>query len=231
MTSDSMTRFALPLGLCVFATLLGTGPAVGAQPPKLSLDVLESRAKAAGWKLLSREGEEGGEWSTLELDDGKHYAYVSTLDLSASRDAEEDSAFEQAKAVGLQVVVEEPGAANQKAKDLLASIVARQPLDSLTRDGLKATLTALGWRIQRADLDQQDGVAQSMIDASHASGAVARLDLVDSRAAAKEERAYSRGAQYVVVAVCKDCQARKSGFLASLIEREKAQKLLRRLTK
>lgn len=189
---------------------------------------LEARATKLGYSLKSKDEDDdlGVEVSTLELEHDEHFAYVTLVDLGKA--GGKSHASELGREVGLVVHFDiAPERAN--AARILEQVIAKKPLDELSRDALREPLGTLGWKQDSSTSDTEDGVVRTSISASKGDDD-ADLVLFDFRAAKREGRVAAEGNRFVNVFVCQDCTKRREGVLADMKHRRLARKLLATLT-
>ncbi|GMV16891.1 MAG: hypothetical protein AMXMBFR56_51150 [Polyangiaceae bacterium] len=192
-----------------------------------TLKDIETRAKKAGWKVLSSHEDKTFDCDQydLELEDPKHYAYVTVIDLGAEVTAKKH-AGKMGKTAGLALEVEDsptPG------KQLLADIEAKKPIDELDRDSLKEVLKGMGWKISDSSADSEDGVTATTIGAEKGEASLSLFHWNFAKAA-KDGRVAVDGDRFMNVFVCKDCTQRKVGTFAEAWQTSKAKRLLGKLT-
>lgn len=192
-----------------------------------SLKDLESRAKKAGWKVLSSHEDRTFDCDQydLELEDPKHYAYVTVIDLGEDVAAKKH-AGKMGKTSGLAIELDDSPTPGKK---LLAEIEAKKPIDELDRDGLKEVLAGLGWKVSEASAESEDGVTATTIGAEKGEASLSLLHW-DFSKAVKDGRVAVDGDRFMNVFVCKDCTQRKVGAFAEAWQTAKAKRLLGKLT-
>jgi hypothetical protein len=192
-----------------------------------SLKDFEARAQKARWKVLSSHEVklDGSDRFALELDDSKHYAYVTVIDLGAESTARSHAA-RMGQTSGIVVEVDGETLA---AKSLLEAILAKKPVDNLSRDAIKEILVGMKWEVASSDTDSEDGVSETNLDASKGEDSITVVYWDFSRAQ-REGRAAVDGDRIINVFVCKDCTQRKTGAVAQAWQNAKAKRLLGKLT-
>ncbi len=205
-----------------------------AKPGKFAdtkLGDLEARAKKAGWKVLSASSDKlaGAEHMDLELDNGKHFAYVSVVDLGVEESGAKHAA-KMGKGAGITVELESLDDKPLKADALLSQVLAKTDVDALSRDALAGALKQLSWKIESTESFSEDGVTWSTIIAEKGVESSLIVNLYEFKEAAKDGRLAIDGDRLMNVFVCKDCVDRKEGTFAEAWQKSRAEVLLGKLT-
>ncbi|MEZ4223608.1 MAG: hypothetical protein R3B13_21850 [Polyangiaceae bacterium] len=193
---------------------------------------VEARAKAAGFKILKTESDtDGGGVSllALELEDAKHYAYVNLYDLAPPRTNKGLHAAKMGSTGGIAIELDDEYH-KPDADKLLSDLVAKQPVDGATRAKLKAALESLGWDVESASSETEDGLTVNSVTGTNDDGGIS-VTHIDLSAALKDKRAAIDGTKLMNVFVCKDCTKRKVNAFSEAWQRAKAGRLLRKIAK
>jgi len=195
---------------------------------KLSLSDLEAKAKKANWDVVSsssESGEGGASEISLELDDGKHYAYVSVVSLPTPS-KKQVAKVEGNRSVHIYCFDDDEGVDVGK----ILKETLKKPLAEATADSIKAALTKAGWKVESSANEYSDGLAISIFGIS-SKGRTVLVNFVDASDAAKAKRYVADGLSYMVVHVCKDCTKRNRKGLSKAWQDAKAERLMNKLAR
>lgn len=197
-----------------------------------SLADFEGRVKKSGWKVLasSSSNDDGLGLMDMELEDSSHYAYVTVIDLAeaAKKPATMAAKMGSDRGVLLRLDTEDK---KMKAGDHLEKLLAKSPVDTMTRDTATKAIGELGWKVGATDSTSEDGVTTVSVAGESKDGeSVLDFMLFDFSAAKKDGRVAVDGMRIMNVFVCKDCTERKTKIMSQAWQNAKARVLLGKLT-
>ena len=212
--------------LSLFLVVTVGSPAVASSAggfSSASLTDLEARAKKAGWKVKSSgvDNQSSVAFTDLELDDGKHWAYVAMADLTSKSGAVlvgDDQA--------LRIEVDgDPDATMPKPAELLKKLEGLKGRDAIVAEAKK-----LGLKVLSSNSETVDGLTTTFLELENKRGSVALVDLLDYAAAKKEGRIAIDGKRVLNVYVCEDCVKDRANVLSKAWQIAKARTLLAKLS-
>ena len=188
-----------------------------------TLGDLETRARAAGWKVMASESDSDPPVPNmaLELDDGSHFAYVTVFDFARTKTVA--SKLGSHTALALE--------AERDADRVLLQLIGKSGLDDSNRNSLKTSCENLGYKVMYFDAIEEDGVTFVTISAVGRDDNDIELFFMDFAAAKNEGRIGVDGHRIMNVFVCKDCTKRNTRILSQAWQTAKAKVLLGRLTR
>lgn len=202
-------------------------PATPGKFADASLPELERRAKKAGWKVSSSQSSEGTMF--LELSDRSHYAYVQVIDVTPRTEKGQKTLVKMGDTRAVAWTLDPDPAKKAGADALLASLSAKAPLETATRESIVAALA--GWKMGDTSKEDEDGLVTVRVDADRPDGSAhVEVDLYDFAAAKKEGRVAVDQSRILCTFVCRDCTRKEKRLTAEAWQTHKARVLLGKLS-